>query len=374
MKYTSSKDVLFRPFKIGNVTLRNRIAMAPMTRSKSPGGIPTEASAAYYARRAEMGCGLIFTEGTVVGHKASNGYPDVPHFYGDDALAGWRRVAERVHASGGAVFPQLWHVGSVRKLGMQPDPSVPGYGPSPVPNPGTPHDTEEPVEMTRKDIDDVVAAFADSSRHAVLSGFDGVEIHGAHGYLVDQFFWERTNTRTDGYGGSMKNRGRLAVEIVNAVRGEVPRDFPVSFRFSQWKPGAYDAKLASTPDELAKFLEPLADAGVDLFHCSTRRYWLPEFEGATLNLAGWTKKITGKPTVTVGSVGLDNEFTKTFMGEKSGATGIERLLEMMAADEFDIVAIGRMYLCDPALAVKIREDRYDDILQFSQDCLQTLVT
>lgn len=373
MNEISKVETLFRPFKLKNVTLRNRIVMAPMTRSKSPGGIPTQDVADYYAARARAECGLIISEGTEVDHIASGGYPDVPHFYGEEALAGWRRVIESVHAAGGAMFPQLWHVGSVRKKGMLPNPEIPGYGPSAVPNPANETALETPEEMSLKDIKDVVAAFAKSARYAQQIGFDGVEIHGAHGYLIDQFFWEHTNKRTDSYGGSLENRARLAKEIISAVRREVGPEYLVGFRFSQWKTGAYDTKLVQTPAELEKLLEILVDAGVDVFHCSTRRYWLPEFDDSSLNLAGWAKKLTGKPCISVGSVGLDNETIETFMGKKPGMTGIDRLLEMMSRDEFDLIAIGRMYLCDPEIAKKIHEGRLGDIIKFNSSCLQKLV-
>lgn len=144
---------------------------------------------------------------------------------------------------------------------------------------------------------------------------DGVELHGAHGYLLDQFLWAGTNRRTDAYGGDPVARTKFAAEIVAAVRETVSPDFPVIFRYSQWKQEAYDARLAQTPEELDAILTPLAAAGVDAFHASTRRYWLPEFEGSDLNLAGWTKKLTGRPTITVGSVGLDGDFIRAFAGE-----------------------------------------------------------
>ena len=206
---TASIDLLFRPFPFGERTLANRIVMAPMTRSKSPGGVPTPEVAAYYRRRVEGGVGLIITEGTVVDHPASSGYPDVPRMFGSEALAGWKRVVDGVHEAGGVIVPQLWHVGSVRRRGMGPDPEVPGYGPSAVPHPGQGEDAETPVEMTEEDIADVVAAFASGAAAARELGFDGVEIHGAHGYLIDQFFWGRTNQRTDGYGGDLAGRSRF---------------------------------------------------------------------------------------------------------------------------------------------------------------------
>lgn len=245
-------ETLFRPLKINNLTLRNRIVMAPMTRSMSPRGIPTQEVADYYAVRARAECGLIITEGVEIEHKASSGYPDVPHFYGEEAIAGWRRVVESVHAAGGAIFPQLWHVGSVRKKGIPPNPEVPGYAPSPEPNPINEDASEIPKEMSLKDINEVITAYVESARNAKQIGFDGVEIHGAHGYLIDQFLWKHTNLRTDSYGGSMVKRTRLAKEIIMAVRQEVGEEYPIVFRYSQWKNGAFDAKLAHTPAELEK--------------------------------------------------------------------------------------------------------------------------
>src|SRR5512139_2296731 len=126
----ASLDLLFRTFPFGDVTLRNRVVMAPMTRNFSPGGVPGDDVVAYYRRRAKGGVGLIVTEGTTVPHPAANGYERIPAFHGEGALAGWRNVAEAVHAEGGAIIPQLWHVGSVRKTGTEPDPSVPPHAPS----------------------------------------------------------------------------------------------------------------------------------------------------------------------------------------------------------------------------------------------------
>ncbi|MBT9532161.1 MAG: NADH:flavin oxidoreductase, partial [Pseudomonas sp.] len=301
---TAPVKALFEPFRLGNLELPTRVVMAPMTRSFSPGGVPNSKVIEYYRRRAAAGVGLIITEGTTVNHPAANGYPNVPRFYGEDALAGWKKVVDAVHAEGGRIVPQLWHVGNVRKLGTEPDGDVPGYGPMEKLKDG-----KEVVHgMTQADIDNVIAAFAQAARDAQSIGMDGVEIHGAHGYLVDQFFWEGSNQRTDGYGGSLANRSRFAIELIKAVRAAVGPDFPIILRFSQWKQQDYSARLVLTPEALGEFLQPLSDAGVDIFHCSTRRFWEPEFDGSDLNLAGWTRKLTGKPTITVGSVGLDGEF------------------------------------------------------------------
>lgn len=368
-----SADVtpLFAPFKLGPLSLSNRIVMAPMTRNFSPKGVPNQAVVDYYRRRAESGVGLIVTEGTVINHAGANGYPNVPHFYGEEALAGWKQVVEAVHAAGGKIAPQLWHVGSVRRLGTEPDPQVPGFGPMEKQKEGK----LLVKAMTQADIDDVVAGFAQAAKDAKEIGFDAIELHGAHGYLIDQFFWEGANQRTDNYGGSMENRGRFAVEIIRAVRAAVGEDYPIIFRFSQWKQQDYTARLAPTPELLEQFLAPLAAAGVDIFHCSQRRFWEPEFESSALNLAGWTRKITGKPAITVGSVGLDGEFLEFMVNTDKVAqtANIDDLLTRLAANEFDLVGVGRALLVDPQWADKVREGRFGDIEPFSREALKTLV-
>ncbi|HCD8080205.1 TPA: NADH:flavin oxidoreductase, partial [Pseudomonas aeruginosa] len=316
--------------------------------------------------------GLIVSEGTTVGHKAANGYPNVPRFYGEDALAGWKQVVDAVHAEGGRIVPQLWHVGSVRRLGVEPDASVPGYGPMEKTKDG-----KVLVHgMSKADIQEVIAAFAQAARDAQAIGMDGVEIHGAHGYLIDQFFWEGSNQRDDEYGGSLANRSRFAVELVRAVRAAVGADFPIIFRFSQWKQQDYSARLVETPEGLREFLAPLVEAGVDIFHCSTRRFWIPEFEGSELNLAGWTRELTGKPTITVGNVGLDGSEFLQFFGktdEVAQPASIDGLVERLDKGEFDLVAVGRALLVDPEWAVKVREGRIGDIKPFSREALASLV-
>ncbi|MCB5908932.1 NADH:flavin oxidoreductase [Streptomyces pinistramenti] len=360
--------VLSRPFSLGGLTVPNRIAMAPMTREFSPGGVPGADVADYYARRAAGGVGLIITEGTYVDHPAAGTSGAVPRFHGDDALTGWGRVVTEVHAAGGTIMPQLWHVGMARTAGAPPFPDAPPSGPSGLAIDGTPAGHT----MTRGDLDDVIAAFARAAADAERLGFDGIELHGAHGYLIDQFLWSRTNRRTDAYGGSLTARTRFAAHIVAACRAAVTPDFPILFRMSQWKMNNYQARLAETPEELDALVAPLAEAGVSAFHCSTRRYWLPEFDGADLNLAGWVKKLSGRPTVTVGSVGLDKEFIGGPGMERGGVVGIDRLLDRMERDEFDLVAVGRALLGDPRWAAKILEGRTGELLPFDPAMLRTL--
>ncbi len=366
-----STDVLFAPFRLKGLNLPNRIVMAPMTRMKSPGQIPNEEVAAYYRRRAEGGTGLILTEGTSPEHKSASNSPDVPAFFGEASLAGWAKVLAGVKAAGGHIMPQLWHQGIVRGAGTGPYPEAPSISPSGIFRPGT--KAGEP--MSQAEIDAVVQGFAKSASYAKKLGFDGVEIHGAHGYLIDEFFWEGTNQRSDRYGGSLENRTRFGAEIVRTVRAATGADFPILLRFSQWKQQDFKARLATTPGELERFLAPLSDAGVDMFHCSTRRFWEAEFPetGSDLNLAGWTKKLSGRPTISVGSVSLNDDFISAFMQKGAEPQGIDRLIRMMERGDFDLVAVGRALIVNPDWANKIRADKLSELKPYIPEALATLV-
>ncbi|MEE1786295.1 NADH:flavin oxidoreductase [Streptomyces sp. SP17BM10] len=361
--------ILSRPVTINGLTVPNRIAMAPMTRRFSPGGVPGEDVRSYYARRAAAGVGLIVTEGTYVGHDSAGQADDIPRFHGEEQLAGWAKVAEDVHAAGGTIVPQLWHIGMARKQGDPPVADAPAVGPSGIRLDGTEGSGRA---MTRTDLDDVIGAFAAAAAAAERIGFDGIELHGAHGYLIDQFLWAGTNRRTDAYGGDPVARTRFAAEIVAAVREAVSPEFPVIFRYSQWKLENYDARLAETPEELEAILTPLAEAGVDAFHASTRRYWVPEFEGSDLNLAGWSRKLTGRPAITVGSVGLDGDFVGHFMGQGAPVQSIDDLLDRLERDEFDLVAVGRALLQDPEWAAKVLAGRFGDLRSYDAAAARTL--
>lgn len=364
-------EVLYQPVTLGKLTLSNRIAMAPMTRGFSLDGVPGADVAGYYRRRAENQVGLIITEGTLINHPAAAQGLGRPNFHGEAALRGWSQVVEAVHQAGGKIIPQLWHVGMARQInGENPNADILPVGPSGIDVGSGGKVTEA---MTIAEIDQIIKAFAEAASNAKRLGFDGIELHGAHGYLIDQFFWEKTNQRQDQYGGDLLARSRFAVEIIKACRQAVGPDFPIIFRYSQWKTGNYSAKLAETPEELAAFLAPLVAAGVDIFHCSTRRYWQPEFEGSSLNLAGWTKKLTGKPTITVGSVGLDNNFIEFFAeGKGAKAMSLTPLIERLQKNEFDLVAVGRALLADPAWATKTRENRTDELIPFELGVEKTL--
>lgn len=365
---TIDTTALFRPFKSDKLTLKNRIVMAPMTRQQSPGGVPDEKVAAYYQRRAVADVGLIITEGVTVDYGSATNHPDIPTLLGKSAQFGWQKVVDAVHVAGGKIAPQLWHQGLARAPGTGPDPDAPSLSPSGIMADGKV--VAEP--MTRAQIDDVIDKFAVAAGQAKALGFDALEIHGAHGYLIDQFLWQGTNQRSDDFGGSLLKRTQFAVEIIKAVRATVGNAFPISFRFSQWKQQDYQARLAESPQQLEQLLTPLVEAGVDIFHASTRRFWEREFEGSDLNLAAWTRKTTGMPTITVGSVGLDNDFLNAFQGSGAGTVGIDTLIDQMKRGDYDLVAIGRALLANPDWAVKVGEGDVDELRPFSPDVLVSL--
>lgn len=367
-----SIDPLFRAFSGGNLSLKNRIAMAPMTRWRSPGQIPGQDVADYYRRRAENEVGLIITEGTTIDHPVSSYSVRVPAFHGA-ALDGWRRVVDGVHTAGGKIMPQIWHVGIMRdpRIDEYPNSELPSASPSGLYKPGG-KAVFEPMNLAT--IRAVVDSFARAAADAREIGFDGVEIHGAHGYLIDQFLWSDLNKRdASDYGGDAIQRTRFAVDVVEAVRTAVGDDFPVCLRISQWKQQDYSARLAEKPELLKAILQPIANAGVDIFHCSERRYWATAFEGSPMNLAGWVKQLTGRPTITVGSIGLAGPMSVTNLGERTEiSTDLGPLALRIAAGEFDIAAVGRALLVDPAWARKVKEGRFDELEPFDKAALEAL--
>ncbi len=367
-------DALFQPFRLKSMTVPNRIAMAPMTRQKSPGQVPGPEVAAYYRRRAAGGVGLILTEGTAPEHRSATNDANVPAFFGAEALAGWAEVVKGVKEEGGCIMPQLWHQGVVRHAGSGPYPEAPVMSPSGISKAGGKQIAEP---MTQGDIDAVVDGYAKSAGYAKQLGFDGVEIHGAHGYLIDQFFWEATNRRD---GRLWRQRSKSARGWpATSLRRCAPRwdrSFPILLRFSQWKQQDYTARLAHSPAELERFLAPMVKAGVDMFHASTRRFWEPEFadDDRNLNLAGWCKKITGLPSMTVGSVSLNDDFLNAFMQKGADATQahLDGLLEMLARGDFDMVAVGRALIVNPDWPNKIRAGRVDELKAYAPEALATL--
>ncbi|MDB5454184.1 MAG: NADH:flavin oxidoreductase, partial [Caulobacteraceae bacterium] len=353
-------EAIFSPFSLGDLTLRNRIVMAAMTQCTSPDQIPSEHDIAYYVARAKGGVGLIMAGATTVEERSGSNEDRIPAFFGERPLQAWVRLKDRVQAEGCKIMPQLFHCGATRFEGTGPYPDAPVIGPSGLAGPG--RVVCEP--MSQAQIDACVEAYGKAAYSAKALGFDGVEIHAAHGYFIDQFFWDGTNQRTDGYGGSIEGRSRFATEIVQATRHAVGPDFPIVLRFSQWKIQDYSARLVTSPAELERFLRPLIEAGVDILHASGRRYWDAEFPEtkSPLTLAGWTRKISGLPTIAVGSVGLKGDIWNGIHANADVETGeIDRLNDLIARGEFDLIAIGRALLANPDWAEKVRRGAYDTL-------------
>jgi 2,4-dienoyl-CoA reductase-like NADH-dependent reductase (Old Yellow Enzyme family) len=372
-------EPLFQPLELRGLTIPNRFVMAPMTRSFSPDGIPGADVADYYERRVHGGVGLIITEGVGIPDPAAIGYSGVdvlriPYLYGEEALAGWRRVVERVHAAGGKIIPQLWHQGGMRTHGTGNWPEAESLRPSGIWGPlgrnsVVPQDYIDGVSadtrpMTDSEIGDVIAAYGAAAANARALGFDGVAIHGGHGYLIDSFFWDETNKRTDKWGGDIRQRSAFAAAVVAEIRKQAGPDLPIFLRWSQWKQQDFDTRLATSPAELEAMLGPIVDAGIDVFDISTRNFDRAAFPDSPLNLAGWVRKLTGCRTMTVGSVGLSRGMHDSH--RLDGADIVDNLgavVDRFRNGEYDLVGVGRMLIAHADWVQRIRSgqavDRYD---------------
>jgi len=330
-------DPLFSPYEIKNLPLKNRFALAPMTRKQSPGGIPTATVAEYYRRRAAGGVGLIITEGTLPEHSLAAHDTNIPRI-AEDTVEGWRLVLDGIRPTGTKTFVQIWHQGPKAR---------PGIGATSIEEEGGTV-VEEAVGESKQELFD---AFVKGSVLAKKTGFDGIELHGAHGYLLDSFL--------------RAGQVDFVCDLVCEVRRQVGAGYPICIRFSQWGVGDFDARQFHSPQDMENVLLPLKDAGIDIFHASTRRFWLPEFEGSDMNLAGWTKKITGCPTITVGNVGL----VKTeFFG--TGPESIHEVMRRFKNEEFDMVAIGRPLLSDAEWPNKVHAGLNDELVDHYQGANQ----
>lgn len=370
---------LFEPVQIGGLRVNNRVVMSPMTRTMAPAGVPGDANAEYYRKRAAGGAGLIITEGTWIPHDAAANETDVPRMYGREALDGWKKVVDAVHAEGTPILAQIWHVGQMKQHTIDGlyAPKGGDYRPPRRVGPsglfggiGMPT-TPDGEPALPADLDSIVEAYGKAAFNAKSVGFDGVELHAAHGYLLDQFFWPGTNKREDQWGGSLRNRARLAADAIAEIRRVTGPDFAISIRISQWKVQDFAARNWESPAELEEFARVMVDAGVDVFHCSTRRFWENEF-GSDMNLAAWTKKLSGKPTITVGSIGMTGEHIETLMGDAAHVDSLDNVLKLVERGDFDLIAIGRGMLVNPDWANKVRDGRIDLLKSWNPEVLNGL--
>ena len=207
-------------------------------------------------------------------------------------------------------------------------------------------------------------------RDLSIIGFDGIEVHGAHGYLIDNFFWEGTNIREDEYGGTTDKRSKFVTDIIKAIRSRVSDDFIVGLRFSQWKQHDFNAKLADTSEELEKVIMPPVNAGLDYLHSSMRRFLESEFPNSDENLAYWTKKISNITTIGVGSVGLDTDFID--MTASANPTSIDRAIEDISQNKYELIAVGRALIADPDWVIKMKTGRLSDVKPYTKESLFSL--
>lgn len=336
---------LFDPLTLGDVSLKNRIIMAPLTRmrSKQPGNIPQALNASYYAQRASAG--LIISEATQVSQQGQ-GYPATPGIHSEEQVAGWRLVTDAVHKAGGVIFLQLWHVGRTSHRSHQPNGELP-VAPSAIqPSGGTfsadwkPVGFETPRALETSEIAGVIADFRRGAENAKKAGFDGVEVHGANGYLLDQFLQDGSNHRTDQYGGSIENRARLLLEIVDQVIA-VWGAGRVGVRLSPY--GTFNDMQDSDPIKLFTYvLEQLSARGIAYAHIIEPRSSMAGGQDGTVENAPETRSI----------------FRKAFKGALISAGGYVRNEAMRAIEDgsADAIAFGRLFISNPDLPRRLKED------------------
>jgi N-ethylmaleimide reductase len=335
---------LFDPLQMGPLALPNRIVMAPLTRNRAPGAIPTPLMATYYAQRASAG--LLITEATAITHQAQ-GYADVPGLYGTEQLDGWKRVTKAVHDAGGRIVVQLWHVGRVSHRELQPGGAAP-VAPSAITaktktvliRDGAPTfvDTSEPRALRAEELPGIVQDYRHAAMNAIAAGFDGVEIHAANGYLIDQFLKTGSNQRTDDYGGSIANRARLLVEVVAAVTDAIG-GARTGIRLSPVTPAndVVDADPQPLFDHVVKQIAPMGLAYLHLI------------EGAT----GGPRELPDRPFDYAA-------FKAAYRGAGGQGTwmvnnGYDLTLAQQAlADGADLVAFGKSYIANPDLVARLK--------------------
>jgi len=336
------KKRLLSPLKMGRVELKNRVVMAPMTRSRAKHGsdAPTALNALYYAQRGSAG--LIITEGTQVSRQGQ-GYAYTPGIYSSEQVAGWKQVTHAVHEAGGLIAAQLWHVGRMSHASLQAQGSAP-VAPSAIQaqaqvfisdgkGSGLMAPAEKPREMTLDDMASVKQSFVEAARNAVAAGFDLVEVHGANGYLFDQFLATGTNKRQDAYGGSLANRARFLLETVDALIEVVGAD-RVGVRLSPW--GTISDIQDDEPEAMALFLAHALD----------------QRDIAYLHLAEW--EWTGGPAYPEGfRQRLRSAFQKTLI--VCGNYDAERGEALLAEGLVDAIAMGRPFIANPDLVERIRQ-------------------
>lgn len=329
-------EILFRPFAHRKILLPTRIVM---TQEHAPFGLSPQSMLQYYRHRAANEVGLILTAPVAIDDAAAAADMKTPLFYGGRALRTWKQICRAVHSTHCKIAPLLRHAGMCRPVeGDIPHPEAPPIGPSGI----SPYTLEHCGEaISRNRMQQVVDAYAQAAAVAKELRFDAVEIDGAAGSLIDQFFRPETNHRNDFYSVHAVARTRFATDIIHAIRKKTGKAYPIIFRFSQRGCGKCHTRLADTPEALADFLLPLRDAGVDIFHCTGSHFAQPEFDGSGLNLAGWTRIITGLPVISTGEEATQNR------------EALRKLYRMMQTEEVDLVSLMGELQSDPTWASQL---------------------
>lgn len=326
---------LFQPYMLGSLALANRIVMAPLTRNRARAGlVPSELAATYYAQRASAG--LLITEATQISAQAQ-GYQDTPGIYTQTQIDGWRKVTDAVHAKGGKVFVQLWHVGRISHIDLQPGGAAP-VAPSAIRaetktfvNNGF-HDVSAPRALELEEIPGIIEDFRQAAANAIAAGFDGVEIHAANGYLLEQFLKDGANHRTDGYGGSIENRTRLLLEVTQAVINAIGAE-RTGVRISPVSPA--NAISCTNPQEQYDYVaDQLSALGVVYLHV---------VEGAT----GGPRDIAP-----FNYDSLRQRFKQTYIGNNGYNT--ELAAAQLAEAKADLFAFGRPFISNPDLVERLK--------------------
>lgn len=326
---------LFAPYELGGITLSNRIVMAPLTRNRAGAGlVPSAFAADYYSQRA--GAGLIITEATQVS-KGAQGYQDTPGLYTPEQIAAWRKVTDAVHARGGRIFVQLWHVGRVSHVDLL-------GGQAPVAPSAIRAETQtfvnnsfadvsEPRALELDEIAGVVEDFRKAAANAIEAGFDGVEVHGANGYLLDQFLRASSNVRSDAYGGSIENRARLLIEVAGVVAKEIGAD-RTGVRLSPASPASGTVISADEQPLFNHVVETLDALGLAYIHV---------VEGATGGPRDFAPFDYGA---------LRKRFSRTFIANN----GFDLTLAEgeLAAGKADLFAFGRLFIANPDLVERLK--------------------
>jgi 2,4-dienoyl-CoA reductase-like NADH-dependent reductase (Old Yellow Enzyme family) len=325
----------------------------------------------YMRRCAAGGAGLIISESTSPDHPSAYWQPMMGRMEAG-TLGAWKKVIEAVKSEGAAFLLQLWHPGSMRKVAPgHPLADYPAFSPSGLIQVGRPHGRA----MTHEDLAELKAAYVQAALHAQEIGADGIEVHSAHGYLLDQFLWSETNRREDEYGGpTLAERARYSAEIAGDIRKATGDRFVISYRFSQFKEVDYGATVAASPDDLHGMLKLLRGVGVDMFNVSSRRFYKPEWpdsEHPDYSIAEWARAMTDAPVMTCGSVGLNMEmFANLFDDQEPSEMSAERDLRLLAGKvrrgTLDLVGVGRAHIANNDFVNKVRARRFNDLALFNK--------